>query len=460
MDTFPDMTEAKRRAAEATESGLGHIEPNEDAVAVAFAKAQAGRALFDHTAGRWYVWRDERWLADARHSVFNEAREFVRAARERMNEAPAAMAKIAFAAAVEKAACSDPRLAVSHEVWDRDPWLLGIPGGVVDLRSGTVSPPDPGLYLSRQTSVAPAPEGTPAPVWETFLADATGGNSEMAAFLQRLGGYVLTGAVNEEVLAFLYGPGGNGKGVFIGALAAVLAEYAVAVPIEVFTAGSRLNVEYYRAQMAGARLVTASETETQATWAESQIKELTGNEAPLSARHPYGQPFTFRPQFKLVLVGNHAPKLKGRSPAMERRLRIAPFAHRPAAPDRDLKDKLHGEHPAILRWMLDGCRAWQREGLGTAAAVKAATAAYFEQQDALRRWLDECAILDASLATKPGILLAAFNEWAKANGEDTVGNNSFAEMIDRMDGLTRTKAHGVRLVRGIGLQAATPRHDP
>jgi hypothetical protein len=45
--------------------------------------------------------------------------------------------------------------------------------------------------------------------------------------------------------------------------------------------------------MAGARKVTASETEAQATWAEWQIKELTDNETPISARHPHTQPFTY-----------------------------------------------------------------------------------------------------------------------------------------------------------------------
>jgi putative DNA primase/helicase len=273
----------------------------------------------------------------------------------------------------------------------------------------------------------------------------------LQSFLHRLDGYILTGDVTEEVLTFLYGPGGNGKGVFLGVLTAILGEYAVAVPIEVFTAGSRINLEYYRAQIAGARLVTASETEAQATWAESQIKELTGNEAPLSARHPYGQPFTFRAQFKITLVGNYAPKLKGRSAAMERRLRVLPFTNKPEKPDLDLKDKLRAEYPAILRWMIDGCLAWQRDRLGTARVVTAATSAYFEQQDAFRRWLDERCKLDASLSLKPGLLLADFNAWAKASGEEPLGNNAFAEMIDRTPGLRRTKSDGVRLVKGIGL---------
>ena len=106
---------------------------------------------------------------------------------------------------------------------------------------------------------------------------------------------------------------------------AILADYAVAMPMEAFTAGGGVRLEYYRAQMAGHRLVTASETVTGATWAEGQIKELTGNEMPVSARHPHGRPFTYRSQFKLCIVGNHAPRLNSRFKAMERRLRVVPL---------------------------------------------------------------------------------------------------------------------------------------
>jgi putative DNA primase/helicase len=355
LATLPADRAHEKRQQRGDTTRSDHTEPTEDAAALAFAEENVGLIVFDHTAGEWRTWRDGRWAADTRKSVFNSARVFTRALRARLNDPPMAMAKIAFAAHVENAARADPRLAVSHEVWDTDPWLLGVPGGVVDLRTGNLLDADPALYITRQATVRPAPPGTDAPLWRAFIKSSTGGDDELSAFLQRLSGYIMTGNVTEEVLAFLYGPGGNGKGVFLGGLAAILGEYAVSVPIDVFTAGSRINVEYYRAQMAGARLVMASETEAQATWAESQIKEMTGNEAPLSARHPYGKPFTFWPQFKIVLVGNHAPKLKGRSPAMERRLRVLPFTHTPATPDPGLKARLRDEYPAILRWMIDGC---------------------------------------------------------------------------------------------------------
>lgn len=85
-------------------------------------------------------------------------------AADQRRSPPTHMRKIAFAANVERAARSDPKLAVTAAVWDTDPWLLGVPGGVVDLRTGETLPPDPGLYISRETSVAPAPPGTDAPI--------------------------------------------------------------------------------------------------------------------------------------------------------------------------------------------------------------------------------------------------------------------------------------------------------
>jgi len=425
--------------------------PSEDAVAVAFAAKFRGSFAFDHTSRVWMEYDGARWRPDHTGTVFDTARRFV---REMAAVSPHPnLGKIRFADAVERAARTDRKMAVSHAVWDRDPWLLGVPGGVINLRNGELIEPKPGQCIRRQASVMPAPPGTEAPLWLAFLRAATRGDNKLIAFLQRLCGYFLTGDVSEEILTFIYGPGGNGKGVLLGALTGIMGDYAVNVPIEAFMADSRVNAEYYRAQMAGTRLVTASETEAGATWAESQLKEMSGNETPLSAREPYGKPFTFRPQFKISIVGNHAPKLKGRSAAMERRLRIIPFEQAPVRPDPDLKDKLRAEWPAILRWMIDGCLAWQRDRLGTAEAIRAATTRYFEQQDSFGMWLEERCIRDKSLSVRPAALIADFNAWARENGEKSLSANEFAELVDRTPDLKRTRSNGMRLVWGVGLKS-------
>lgn len=457
-DEPPDYDPAEHPSAQiiqhpsAKQGGLPEF--SDEALALKFTAEHGDNLRYVKIWDKWLFWNGKRWDFDATALVISLIRTMCR--REASRIVSPANAKAVGSAktvrAVEYLIRADRRHAATTDQWDADPWIIGTPDGAVDLRTGNEIPITRDLYIRRHTFISPTPTGTPTPIWTAFLDDATQHDKGLQSFLQRLFGYLLTGIVTEEVLTFLYGPGGAGKGVILSTITRIMGDYTISVPIEVFTAGSRLNLEYYRAKMDGMRLVTASETEAQATWAESAIKELTGNETKISARHPYGGPFEYWPQFKLVLVGNHAPKLKGRSAAMERRLRVLPFNHIASKPDPDLKDKLQPEYPAILRQMMDGCREWQKHRLGTCEAIKAATGDYFEQQDALRRWIEERCVLASHLELKPGMLLADFNSWAKKNGEEIVAGNDFAELIDRTPGLKRMKTNGVRIVRGVGLK--------
>jgi len=432
----------------------GLPEFSDEALALKFTAEHGASLRYVKQWDKWLFWSGKRWEFDVTALVLSKCRDLCRREADRI-VSPAHAKSVGSAKtvrAIEFLIRADRTHAATTAQWDSDPWLLGTPDGVIDLRTGESHAASASLYIRRQTSVSPAAPGTPTPLWTAFLDTATAHDKNLQAFLQRFCGYILTGIVSEEILTFLYGPGGAGKGVVLSAITRILGEYAVRVPIDVFTAGSRLNLEYYRAKMDGRRLVTASETERGATWAESEIKDLTGNESPISARHPYGEPFEYWPLFKILLVGNHAPRLKGRTPAMERRLRVIPFNLIAERPDTELKEKIKPEYPGILRWMLDGCSLWQLAHLGTCDAVAAATGAYFEQQDTMRRWIEERCVLDKSLNIKPGLLLADFNSWAKGSGEEQIAANEFAELIDRTQGIRRMKTDGVRVVRGIGLK--------
>jgi putative DNA primase/helicase len=53
--------------------------------------------------------------------------------------------------------------------------------------------------------------------------------------------------------------------------------------------------------------------------------------------------------------------------------------------DKELPEKLKAEWPAILGWMMQGCLAWQREGLAPPGAVRAATDEFSTRRQ-LGRW--------------------------------------------------------------------------
>src|SRR5262249_46311790 len=136
------------------------------------------------------------------------------------------------------------------------------------------------------------------------------------------------------------------------------------------------------------RLVTASETEKGHAWAEAKIKALTGRDR-IAARFMRQDFFEYVPQFKLIVVGNHKPTLANVDDAIRRRVHIIPFIRKPTIPDANLEEKLRAEWPMILRWMIDGCLDWQRNGLVRPETVTATTDAYFEDQDLLGQWIDQ-----------------------------------------------------------------------
>jgi putative DNA primase/helicase len=215
------------------------------------------------------------------------------------------------------------------------------PKGVVDLRTGRRRASNPDDGTTKTTAVGPA-KNTDCPLWSRFLAEATGGDAEMVRFLSQWFGYALTGDTRGHALVFVFGPGGNGKGVFLNVLTGILGDYATTATMDAFIAshGERHSTDL--AMLRSARLVTASETEKGRAWAEAQIKQLTGGDL-IAARFMRQDNFTFRPQFKMTIVGNHRPSLRTVDDAARRRFNLVPFTYKPAAPDQELERKLKPE---------------------------------------------------------------------------------------------------------------------
>ena len=425
------------RASRDAKSAKPNARPNdlvtEDAAAQLFATRHVDQLRFCHDAGGWFDWNGNLWRRNRVGAAFQFARELARdLAKTEPDRVRYVASKTSFASGVERFARSDPSLAVTSRFWDRDPFLLGTPAGIVDLRSGDVLDPDPADGISKSTAVPVAPAAA-CPLWLRFLEETTGGDAELIRFLRQFCGYALTGDVREHVLLFGYGAGGNGKSVFLNTVAGILGDYATTAAMDTFAASQGSTHPTDLAMLHGARLVTASETEEGRAWAEARIKAITGGD-PISARFMRRDFFTFNPTFKLFIVGNHKPVLHNVDEAARRRFCIVPFTRTPTRPDRELEAKLKAEWPAILRWMVDGCLDWQRNGLTRPRSVVDATADYFAAQDVLGQWLaDECDCEPGNphkVATSAE-LFAAWSAFAKAAGEDAGSKRAFAEAMQR-----------------------------
>ena len=135
------------------------------------------------------------------------------------------------------------------------------------------------------------------------------------------------------------------------------------------------------------------------------------------------------------------PNLRNVDDAIKRRLNQVPFNFKPLAPDKDLPVKLRKEWPGILRWMINGCLDWQRNGLTPAPAIQSATQEYFEEQDVPAQWLEECCDVDPGNEYKTAThaeLYASWRDWAKRHGEPEGTSKSFRETLKRY-GVERTR---------------------
>lgn len=422
-------------------------------LADALVSAFGARLRHDHTAGRWLFWDGSRWKRDDTGGVFEILKRVLRAASEKASPGERrTMRRSAFIAGAERLARSDKRVAVTADMLDADPMILACRDVYVDLATGRLGAPDPTKLVTKLAGTAP--EEGPMPLWTGFLDDATGADEDVIRFLQVLFGYVLTGRTTEHVLAFLFGPGGNGKSVFVNMLTRILGEYATTAPMDVFTAarGERHPTEL--AMLAGARLVTASETQEGRAWDEPRIKSLTGGD-PITARFMRQDNFTFRPQFKLLISGNHQPILRNVDPAIRRRFLIVPFTRTPARVDPELESKLWTEAPQILAWAVRGCLEWQGEGLPRPGAISSATEGYFRDQDLFGEWVaGQCEVGGTGHTEAAGDLFAAWKAFAEAAGERAGTAKALGARLRRMglDNATEWRGGAVKVWVGIRLR--------
>lgn len=437
---------------------------SEDQAALKFTARYSDQFRYVAAWGKWLEWDGAKWSADVILKVFDLVRKVCRemadeAGRDQMLTDHQKM-KIAsvygtskVVAAVEKLAKSDPRHASRPADWDKDLWLVNTPGGVVNLRNGEIRPARQSDHMTKTTSVAPSEEAH-CPNWHKFLDSVTGGDHELKHFLQRVAGYSLTGSIKEHALFFLYGTGRNGKGTFIGALQGILADYSVVASMNVFIEQKFAQHTTDVAALMGARLVTAQETDEGRRWAESRIKEMTGGDL-ITARYMRQDNFTFKPQFKLIIAGNHKPGLRNVDEAIKARMNLIPFTVTipPEQRDKDLPEKLAQEAAGIFRWMIDGCLDWQERGLAQPECVLSATDQYLADQDVMLDWIDSECEQNPNYREKSTDLYASYKKFTERASDYVLPVRAWKAKLESRN-FGSVKSHGIHMILGVRLKIA------
>lgn len=403
---------------------------------------------------KWLVWDGRRWAVDdsdaiqglakkVANSLWHEAAA-LSASEEADAQAVKAMWAFALASNQSHSISAMTRLArdeiaIQPVLLNTHPWLFNVANGTIDLRTGQLRPHAREDYLTQLCPVEYHPDAK-CPLWDKFIDEIFHSLASLIVYMKRFFGYCLTGSVREQILAFLYGTGDNGKSTLIEALLALMGtDYATKATQELLTIKSNETQHpTEKADLFGKRFIACVEVEDGRRFAESQIKEMTGGDR-IKARRMREDFWEFTPTHKLALAANNKPEIRGRDHGIWRRIKTIPFlvqfSRDPKATerrvDKELPEKLAAESQGILAWLVRGCLDWQKHGLGEPEIVTSTTTEYRNEMDVLGRFITDCCREDPQASVNSSALYEEYKHWCKDAGEgNVVSLSKFGQMLN------------------------------
>lgn len=414
--------------------------------------------------GGWFIWDGKRWVSDEEFRILRLAKDTIKKIRtmsqdKRLLKHAAASESESRLKAMVSLARSEG-VTVKSEDFDKDQYLLNCQNGVLDLNTGQLKPHSRDLLLSKMVSVPYIPEEK-CPLWKIFLNQIFQDDQDLIKFMQKSIGYSLSGSTEEQVIFILHGVGGNGKSTLLTNIYKLFGSYALNTVSSSLMDKHGESIPNDIARLKGMRLVTARETEKNKSLAESQIKQLTGDD-PITARYLHKEYFDFFATFKIFLATNYKPNISGTDRGIWRRIVTIPFDYIVPEEEKDgrLSEKLQNEFPGILAWAVEGYKIWRSEGLGRPKRVLEANKEYEISSDVIGTFLTERCISEVNVEEQETLLLKSLQFWCKDGGLRPTKRQELLDYLKK-NGYERTRnIQGKVIWKGLTLRAESQEEDP
>lgn len=365
-----------------------------------------------------------------------------------------------------------PYISVSPVVFDgkRTRDYLNCPNGIVDLRTGEVTPHRRDMYFTKVTGAKYVP-GAEHPDWTTAIEGAL--PPTVGKYLKRRLGQAITGyPPSDDVATFLGGGGANGKSTVVDAVHVALGGFYSNVPKSILLDGPKHDSLYF--ELKGVRLAVIEEL-PRGRWLDvDTLKDVTGTNG-MKARAMRETHYThWSASHTLFVTSNYAVKVVETDWSVWRRLEKILFSHTFGGPDSDrpgdpgLRDRLResrdGQAEAVLAWLVEGAGLWYAEGLSRAdqpEEVVAETAKWKMSGNPIVQFTDEVLAYDPRCAALGSDVYAAYRAFTTTTGGKPVNDQTFwSRMMDtdllRQPGVERENARtggwDIAATRDIGVK--------
>lgn len=347
-----------------------------------------------------------------------------------------------------------PMIQIEQRVLDADEFLLNLPTGTCDLRTGAVREHNAQDYITKQTAVDPSGDGMD--VWEDALQTFFQGDADLIRYVQEIVGLAAIGKVYIEALVIAYGEGRNGKSTFWNTIARVLGTYSGNMSADTLTVGCKRNVKPELAEAKGKRMIIAAELEEGMRLNTSNVKQLCSTDE-IYAEKKYKAPFSYVPTHTLVLYTNHLPRVGAIDQGTWRRLIVIPFNAKIEG-KADIKNysdflfKMAGG--AVLQWIIEGAKRVIANDykIVQPRVVQDAIQKYKENNDWLAHFLDDCCEVGDDFEAKSGEFYNAYRSYCLQMGEYTRSTTDFYSALEST-GVVRKRTRTGVIIYGLKLKS-------
>jgi poxvirus D5 protein-like len=351
---------------------------------------------------------------------------------------------------------------IDENEFDSSPYLRCVANGVLDLRTGQLSPYDPDLLMSKRIDVAYKPSAADS---NSLLRQVLSAMPEDAiGWAQVMFGQAMFGLQpSSSVVTFMHGSGSNGKSTIINLLKETMGTYSSELSKSAFNFRST-DSKYALYQMRGVSQTILEELPKGVNLDIDTLKEIAGTET-IVARGVCKDFISFENMLSVFVSTNHLPRVDtddNTDYGTQRRLIALPFPYRFVTSETHAKnpqpnDRMASSYltqsistntpllEAFLAWRVQGAVRWWKAGRNRLEiettlppSVIQATNRWLKTDSSIEEFLNEYITHEQGQCIPVSNAYSIYKEWADRNGYEKMNRATFSNRITNVEGISRT----------------------
>lgn len=265
---------------------------------------------------------------------------------------------------------------IDENKFDSNPYLRCVENGVLDLRTGQLSPYNPDLLMSKRINVSYKPNTADnSPLLRQVLSAMP---EDAIDWAQVMFGQAMFGLQPaSSVVTFMHGSGSNGKSTIINLLKKTMGTYSSELSKSAFNFRST-DSKYALYQMRGVSQTILEEMPKGVNLDIDTLKEIAGTET-IVARGVCKDFISFDNMLSVFVSTNHLPNMQAHDYGSRRRLAVLPFPYRFVSAEKHKQDPRPNDRmaygsltqeatsntpllEAFLAWRVQGAVRWWKAG--------------------------------------------------------------------------------------------------